>query len=98
MSQVALFVDIEIEPGQVDAFAALIRAHAAGTLVEEEGCLAFTVGVDREAPTHFWLFELYRDQAAVDAHRASARLVRFRESLTSMRRDMRRIETDILAP
>ena len=97
MSQVALFVDIEIEPDQVDAFDALIRSHAAGVLAEEDGCLAFTVGVDREAPTHFWLFELYRDQAAVDAHRASPRLLGFRESLTSMRRGMRRVEADILA-
>ena len=98
MTQVALFVDFEAIPERSQDFDALIRRHAAATLEEEDGCLAFTVGIDREAPNHFWLFELYTDDAALAYHRNSARLLKFREDVKPLVRGLQRVEADIQTP
>ncbi len=97
MSQIALFVDFEIYPEQLDAFNTLIRNHAAGTLAEEEGCLAFAIGVDQDAQTHYWLYELYKDLGALELHRNSSRLIRFREERIPMVKSMRVVTTDAVS-
>jgi len=96
MSQIALFVDFEIYPEQINAFNTLIRNHAAGTLAEEAGCLTFAIGVDQDAPTHYWLYELYEDIDALEFHRNSSRLIRFREERIPMCKSMRVVTTDVV--
>ncbi len=79
MPKIAIVVEFKIKPGHFAAFDAHIREHAAATLAEEPGCERFDVlqplGADG-APdeSRIMLFELYSDQAAVDAHRAGVRM------------------------
>ena len=84
MSAVALFVEFDIDPDQRDAFDALIADHAAKTLAGEAGCMDFQVHVAREDPNKFLLYELYRDDAALAAHRETAQLARFRAAAGPM--------------
>lgn len=35
---------------------------------EEEGCLEYIVHIDRDKPTEFVFYEVWKDQAALDAH------------------------------
>ena len=76
MSQ-TFYVDLTIDPAQREAFGALLLDHAEGTLAEEEGCLRFDFFVDPRDPNHYAVFEVYADQAAVDAHMSSPRFRRF---------------------
>ena len=71
------YVDLIIDPAQREAFDALLRDHAEGTLAEEEGCLLFDFFVDPRDPNHYAVFEVYADRAALDAHVSSARFRRF---------------------
>ena len=71
------YVDLVIDPTQREAFGALLRDHAEGTLAEEVGCLRFDFFVDPRDPNHYAVFETYADAAAVDAHVSSARFLRF---------------------
>lgn len=57
--------------GNAEAVAAALRDYV--PLVRAEpGCLAFTVHRSREDRREFLLHEQYRDDDALDAHRASA--------------------------
>ena len=65
-------VDFEIAPGAGEAFLALILENARQSLLYEPGCRQFDVCVDPERPERVFLYEVYEDRAAFDAHMASA--------------------------
>lgn len=66
-------------PGKADALAALLREQAAVVRREEPGCLAYIPHRDTGDPDAFVFYEVYRDKAAFDVHRASPHLATFRE-------------------
>lgn len=68
----ALVVEFRIRPPFVDAFDAAIRANAAASLEREPGCRQFDVCRDPHDPSLFFLYELYDDEAAIDAHLRAA--------------------------
>lgn len=94
MARVAIVVEFNIKPGQHAAFDRLIREHARKTLEEEPGCERFDVlqpvGKDG-APDQgrVMLCEVYRDQAAVDAHGKNPRLATVRDAYVPMIEDRR---------
>jgi len=47
----------------------------------EPGTVLFSINEHRDEPGTFSVFETYADQAAVDAHRSSAAMERFRAAL-----------------
>ena len=84
LSKIALVVDFQVKPSQREAFLGVIRAHAAGTLADEEGCVQFDVLVPKEAADRVLLYEVYRDDAAFAIHGKSARLVQTRAAYADM--------------
>lgn len=48
-----------------------LLARLAAASAQEPGCLTFTVHRSLEDPQEFLLYERYRDQAALEAHRGS---------------------------
>ncbi len=89
MSKLALIADFDVEPEACDAFQSLMRDHAAAALRDEEGCLQFDVAVARDDPNRVILYEVYRDQAALDTHMGSDRLARTRQAYADMITDRR---------
>ena len=79
MSKRSLFVEFKTKPGQREKFLDIIKDHAAGTLADEEGCQGFNVCLPDDNEDRVWLYEQYRDEAALDIHKASPRLARNRE-------------------
>lgn len=72
MGKIALIVSFTLKPGARAEFLEIIRSHASRTLEHEEGCLHFDVCVPGEGPENVvWLYELYRDEAAFEVHKAS---------------------------
>ena len=67
----AIVVDIDLHPGRSDDFLALIRTNAAGATRDEPGCRRFDVCLDSDRPESVLLYEVYDDEAAFKAHRAS---------------------------
>jgi autoinducer 2-degrading protein len=78
-----LVVDIKIKPERTEEFKAVTRLNHEGS-VQEPGCLRFDVLQDAEDPTHFCLYEVYKDQAAVEAHRQSAHFAKWRDAAEGM--------------
>jgi quinol monooxygenase YgiN len=65
-------VDFTIHPAHVDAFRAAMIDNARASREHEPGCRQFDVCVDPVDPARVFLYELYDDRAAFDAHLASA--------------------------
>jgi quinol monooxygenase YgiN len=68
----ALVVEFRIKPAHVDAFDVAIRANAQASVEREPGCRQFDVCRDPTEPTLFFLYELYDDEDAIQAHLRSA--------------------------
>lgn len=65
---IVLIVKLQIKPEFRDQFLEGVRDEVRGTLECEEGCLQLSVVQDNQDPNRFYLFEVYRDQEAIDAH------------------------------
>ena len=84
MAKVSLIVEYHLKPGQREAFEKIIRDHATGTLKEEEGCLQFDVLMAADDPDRAFVYEVYADDAALEAHKQSPRLPQVREAYAQM--------------
>jgi len=62
-------VNFEVKPDKVDEFKDLITGHAGRTLEREPGCRQFDVSQDPANAQRFFLYEVYDDEAAFQAHR-----------------------------
>ena len=78
---IALIVDFVASAGEGDALRQLLQTQAANSLKNEGGCRHFDVCADPDNADHFMLYELYDDEAAVEAHRATDYYGAFRENI-----------------
>ena len=67
----ALWVKVKVKPDQKERFLKAIEVDAIGSERDEAGCLCFNVLQDREDPNTYYFMEVYRDEAALEAHRAA---------------------------
>jgi len=65
----AMWVKVRIKPGLRQRFLEAIEADALGSERDEPGCLRFHVLQDEKDENVYYFFEVYTDQAALDAHR-----------------------------
>jgi (4S)-4-hydroxy-5-phosphonooxypentane-2,3-dione isomerase len=63
-------VDLEISPDQIEAFIAALKENAAAT-IQEPGCRQYDVLQSPANPNQIFIYEVYENGAAVEAHRAS---------------------------
>jgi quinol monooxygenase YgiN len=84
MSKIALVVEFRLKPDCRQAFKDLLTDHAALTLDDEDGCLHFDVVVDQEDDGRAFLYEIYRDQAALEVHRNSPILAKTRAAYADL--------------
>ncbi len=68
----ALIVEFRIKPAHIAAFNAAITDNARASRDTEPGCKQFDVCRDPNDTQLFFLYELYDDDAAIDAHMQSA--------------------------
>ena len=76
----ALVVSLQVKPGHRDAFLAAITEQATRSFTDEPGCRYFDVSVDTTDDHRFTFYELYADQAALDAHRAAPHFAVWRQA------------------
>ena len=63
-----LFVTIDVYPQHRERFIEESLLDARGSVNAEPGCARFDVLQDREDPNRFYFYEVYADEAAVEAH------------------------------
>lgn len=77
-----IMVTIKIKPGHKDAFMEAMLGDALGSNQDEPGCLRFDVLQDVEEPNTIHLYEVYRDEAALEAHRQAPHYTKWREAVS----------------
>jgi len=92
-----IILKTRLQPGSLDAFMAAMRVNAAASVRDEPGCLAFDVLRDRSDPDLVWLYEVYSDEAALDAHMQSAHFLASRPLVNPLIVEQEVIEADVLA-
>ena len=76
-------VELDIVPAEYEKFKAAILENAAAS-VKEPGCRQFDVLFEDSDPHHVFLYEVYDDETALEAHRATAHFKKFRETTAPM--------------
>ena len=66
----AMWVKVRIKPDQRKRFLEAIEVDALGSERDEPGCYRFNVLQDAQDPNVYFFYEVYKDQAALEAHRA----------------------------
>jgi (4S)-4-hydroxy-5-phosphonooxypentane-2,3-dione isomerase len=67
----ALRVKVRVKPERRADFLKAIEVDAIGSERDEPGCLCFNVLQDEQDQNVYYFFEVYRDEASVQAHRAA---------------------------
>ncbi len=68
MIRYSIFATINIKPEQVEEFTQVSFGDAQGSVRDEPGCFRFDINQDVEVCTRFYLYEVYRDEEAFQAH------------------------------
>jgi (4S)-4-hydroxy-5-phosphonooxypentane-2,3-dione isomerase len=68
-TMLAMWVKARIKPGMQETFLKAIEADALGSERDEPGCVRFNVLQDDKDPNVYYFYEVYKDQAALEAHR-----------------------------
>ena len=63
-----LIVDIQVKPEHLDAVLKGALEDARGSQHDEPGCYRFDVVQDEKDPNHLFFYEVYKDEAAFQAH------------------------------
>jgi quinol monooxygenase YgiN len=83
MSKFAMIVTIEVAPERKDQLLPSLKAHKARCLKDEPGTLQFEILLPQDE-TKVLSYEVYRDDAAFDAHRKGPSLAQWREETAEM--------------
>ena len=77
---IALVVSLQVKEDSLEQFLEAITENAERSFGDEAGCHYFDVSRDRADPTRFILYEIYEDEAAIEAHRASPHYAEWRKA------------------
>jgi len=97
---IALVVTINIKPEFKKPFMESMLDDARGSNHDEPGCLRFDVLQDSEDHNRIHLYEVYKDQAALDAHRRAPHYLKWRETVKDWfaTENLRRVATPVYPP
>ena len=65
----AIWVKVRVKPGLRARFLEAIEVDALASERDERGCLRFNVLQDAQDENVYYFYEVYEDQAALEAHR-----------------------------
>lgn len=70
MTYVGLWMEVPVKPGALDAV--ITKMHVAlDHLTSDDGAVFFAANASAADPDVLFVYEVYRDQAAMDAHNAA---------------------------
>lgn len=93
---ISVIVILEVERSMLDSFLEVVREQSAASLTEP-GCRRFEVSRKLDQDNVFTLSELYVDQAALDAHYASAHFARWREQVSGIPMTKTAVRGEVIA-
>ncbi|WP_333983198.1 putative quinol monooxygenase [Ectopseudomonas khazarica] len=92
-----LLLKTRLKPGRFDTFMSAMQVNAAASVRDEPGCLTFDLMRDRSDPDLVWLYEVYVDEAAFEAHTHTAHFLASRPLVEPLIERQDAIAADMLA-
>ena len=80
----AIWVKVRVKPEARERFLAAIEADALGSERDEPGCMRFNVLQDAQEENVYYFYEVYRDEAALEAHRATPHFALWRAAVDTL--------------
>ena len=77
----AIFVTIDIREEFRDRFIQESYGDARGSVGDEPGCFRFDISQDPDNPDRFYLYEVYEDEAAFQAHQTYPHYLTWRSAV-----------------
>jgi (4S)-4-hydroxy-5-phosphonooxypentane-2,3-dione isomerase len=77
---VAVVVHLQVKPDSLDQFVTETKANARNSR-QEPGVVRFDVIQQVDDPSRFVLYEVYLDDQAIEAHRATAHYAKWRDAV-----------------
>jgi quinol monooxygenase YgiN len=68
---IAIWVKVRVKPERRADFLKAIEVDALGSERDEPGCARFNVLQDAKDDATYYFYEVYKDEAALEAHRAA---------------------------
>ena len=78
---ISIFVTINIKDGFADKFSEASLGDSQGSVRDEPGCFRFDILQNSEIANRFHLYEVYTDEAALEAHRNAPHYKKWRETV-----------------
>jgi (4S)-4-hydroxy-5-phosphonooxypentane-2,3-dione isomerase len=76
-------VDLDIVPAEREKYIEAIKDNGAAS-VKEPGCRQFDIAVSASDPNHFFLYEVYDNEAAYKAHRETDHFKKYAAATANM--------------
>ena len=76
-------VDLVIIPSEMPKFLEAIKENGANS-VKEPGCREFNISVIANRPNHVFLYEVYDNEAALNAHRQTEHFKKYQAATANM--------------
>ena len=80
-----IIAPIQIKEGFKEQYINGMIENARGAVHDEPGCMRFDVIQDASDGNRIWLYEVYRDEEAFQAHTQSPHFIKFREASADWR-------------
>lgn len=84
MAGYVITVDFQLKPGAIDSFIPLILDNAAASVRDEPGCRQFDVMTPTDGGNRVFLYEIYDDEAAFQAHLKTPHFLKFRDAAAGL--------------
>jgi autoinducer 2-degrading protein len=83
-NMLAMWVKVRVKAAERERFLQAIEADAIGSERDEQGCIRFNVLRDQQDPNVYCFFEVYKDEAALEAHRAAPHYAEWRAAADTL--------------
>jgi (4S)-4-hydroxy-5-phosphonooxypentane-2,3-dione isomerase len=97
----AMFVNlvkVRVKPDGRKKFLEAIEHDAIASERDEPGCLRFNVLQDRSDQNVYFFYEVYKDAAALDAHRAAPHFAKWQSAADTLDGPPERTQCDTIFP
>jgi (4S)-4-hydroxy-5-phosphonooxypentane-2,3-dione isomerase len=81
---IAIWVKARVKPQERQRFLEAIEHDALASERDEPGCARFNVIQDDADPNVYYFYEVYRDEAALEAHRAAPHYAVWRKAADTL--------------
>ena len=95
---IAKWIKVRVKPELRQKFLDAIEVDAVGSERDEPGCVRFNVLQDDADENIYYFYEVYRDQAAVEAHRAAPHYAVWKAAADTLDGPTERIECSSVFP